>query len=142
MAASLTRVTEAIFPEILAVAAVGVLSAVGRGLDAAWGLNRPFRRVSDWLNIAVLGGSAWMIATNKAPDMAKAALYAESGLLFASLGQVLYNSAMGVTRGPRARAKLAGGQTVVTGPQGARLLPSGQPAPAFAGSRVASVLEI
>ncbi|MBW2675790.1 MAG: hypothetical protein JRD89_20685, partial [Deltaproteobacteria bacterium] len=66
-----------------------------RGIDAAFALDRPFRRVSDWGHVAVLGTTAYCVATDRAPDVSKAMFYANMGLLGTSFGDWLYQQAVG-----------------------------------------------
>lgn len=91
----LARVGKALMPEALAVAGLAGGHVVARGLDAAFALERPFRRISDWGHVLALFASGYMIAKDAAPNVARALFYADEALLATSFGDWLYIKAMG-----------------------------------------------
>ncbi|MBW2675199.1 MAG: hypothetical protein JRD89_17615, partial [Deltaproteobacteria bacterium] len=89
------RIGEMVWPELAAVGALCIGHVVIRAIDAAFALDRPFRRVSDWGHVFVLGTTAYCVATDRAPDVSKAMFYANMGLLGTSFGDWLYQRAVG-----------------------------------------------
>jgi len=96
---------------------------------------------ADWAHIAAIGGAGYMIATGRSVDTAKAILYADSGLLASTFGDMIYASAVGKRR-PSARRLSGSTQRAVAGAPTARLLNSGRGAAVGVGTPVGSVIEI
>jgi hypothetical protein len=85
----MAKVTELAKPEV-AVAGVVVGHIIARIVDAKLGWNRPFRRVSDWAHVGILLGSAYFVATDRAPEMSSAVFFANSGIVASILGDQAY----------------------------------------------------
>lgn len=91
------KVGAMIWPEMFGVLGICGIHVVARGLDANWALARPFRRVSDWAHVLGLGGAAYCVATDRAPDTMRAVFYANMGLVGSTFGDWLYTKAVGKT---------------------------------------------
>lgn len=89
------RVWDLIFPEAIGIGGLIVGHLVIRAVDAAYGLDKSFRRVSDYGHLAVLLGSGYCAATGRAADLSKAIFYADSGLVASSFGDLLYERTVG-----------------------------------------------
>lgn len=89
------RVGQAVWPEVAALGVLALGHIVGRAVDGAMAWNRPFRRVSDWAHVGVLGGTLYCLGTNRAPDISKAVLYGNSMLLVTAGGDWLYQKTVG-----------------------------------------------
>lgn len=84
-----------VWPELPAVAAVMAGHVVVRGVDAAFVLDKPMRRFSDYAHLLTLFGSAYCVATDRAPDVMKAVFFANSGVLATTAGDFFYLRAIG-----------------------------------------------
>ena len=99
------RIGELLWPEAVVVP-IGVLCfhLLARGVDAAWGLEKPFRRFSDIAHAGIMGGSAYCVATDRAPEISKAAFLINGGVITARIGDAVYEKAV-VPRVGKVRAR-------------------------------------
>jgi hypothetical protein len=126
--ARMERVTAVIWPEAAGVLLLCAGHVIARGLDAAWALDRPFKRISDWAHVFALGGSAYCIATDRAADTMKAVFYGDMALLGTSFGDWVYKSAVGKKVAAVRARRLAekGARGGGGGPSGSRQLTPAQ----------------
>lgn len=101
-----TRLRELAHPELLTLGGLAAGHLLVRSIDAAAGLNKPFRRVSDWAHLFILGGSAYLYGRGTAPDVTRALFLGDSMLMATSLADLLFER----TVAPRVKA-IARGKT-------------------------------
>jgi len=94
------RLGELVHPEGLTLLGLAATHLVARSIDAALGLEKSFRRVSDWVHVVILGGSAYLYARGTWTEVTKTAFVADSMLVVSSIADLLYEK----TVGPRVRA--------------------------------------
>lgn len=105
---AMKRVTEAVWPEILALFGLAGLHLLARTADGWMAWNRPFRRASDWTHVGVLGVAGYCLGTNRAPDVLKAVIYGDSMLLATAAGDWAYEKTVGPSIARVKAQKLAG----------------------------------
>lgn len=107
----------ALWPELGGVGVLILAHITARAVDGALAWDKPFRRVSDYVHVAALGGAGYMIGANRGGETAKAIFYADSGLVGTSLGDLLYDAIMGPavarSRGRRTAEGIVGNQKVL-----------------------------
>lgn len=98
------RIGELVWPEAFVPIGVLCFHLLARGVDAAWALEKPFRRFSDLAHVGIMGGSAYCVATDRAPDIARATFLVNGGVITARIGDAIYERAV-VPRVGKVRAK-------------------------------------
>ncbi len=96
----MARVGELVHPEGLVLGGLAAGHLLARSMDMAFNLTKPFRRVSDWIHVLALGGSAWLYARAVAPEITKTVFIGDSMLVVTSLGDLIFER----TAGPKVRA--------------------------------------
>lgn len=92
---AIARAKELVWPEAMGLGMVATTHIVVRGIDAAAGLTKPFRRVSDWAHVVLLLGSAYAYGKNMAPDITRAIFLGDAMLLVSSLGDLFFERVVG-----------------------------------------------
>lgn len=89
------KVGAMVWPEIGGIALL-ILSHLGaRFVDGSFGLEKPFRRSTDYVHGAGILLPAYLVATDRSPDMAKAIAFAEVGILGGAAGTIAYDATVG-----------------------------------------------
>lgn len=89
------KVGAMVWPEIGGIALL-ILSHLGaRFVDGSLGWAKPFRRSTDYVHGAGVLIPAYLVATDRSPDMAKAIAFAEAGILGGAAGNIAYGKTIG-----------------------------------------------
>lgn len=131
------RVGELLWPEVAVVGGLIATTWLLTSVDAIFGLTKPFRRLTDYGHVAALGGSAYLYATGRAPEITRTLFLTDMALVGKAVGDLAFQR----IAAPTVRA-IASRRQVAAGQSAAKLIAEGKGIPVGSAQRAAAPYEV